>query len=175
MPICNKCSIEKPIEDFPAYTDKITAFSGKTYKKHCKECNKLAAREWRKANPNKRGNGKISNIPLEERKWMSAVRTRLNQAKSRCKKRGLPEPILTDIELYSLLIKQCKKCALTGVDLCIERNNPLCLSLDQITPSKGYTLDNVQWTAWCVNFAKADLTMQDFVDMCQAVTAHMRK
>ena len=76
--------------------------------------------------------------------------------------------------LYQLLLDQDKKCALTRAPLLLEPNSPLCLSLDQKDPSKGYVEGNVQWLAWCVNRAKGDLALDDFYDMCEIVLQHRK-
>lgn len=103
---------------------------------------------------------------------MSAIRSRLVDAKGRCKKLNKPAPEITDTYLYKLFLDQGRKCALTGTTLAIEKGSPICLSLDQKDPSKGYVEGNVQWVAWAVNRAKGDLSMEDFYDMCSAVLSN---
>ena len=171
---CNTCKIEKPECDFPQFKGKSIKFN--RYRQHgqCKTCNAHKAREWRKKNPGYSGTGRVAALPMEERTWMSAVRTRLSGARERCKKLKRNPPILTDQYLYELLLAQGKECALTGVKLTLEINHPLCLSLDQIDPEKGYVEGNVQWLAWCVNRAKGDLTTSNFHSMCEAVIKHRK-
>ena len=164
---CNKCGETKPISEFPPQKTNFAFI--KSYVVKCKHCNKIAAREWRKNNPGVKATGKISSIPPEDRKWMSAIRFRLTSAKTRCKKLNRPAPTVTAEYLYDLLLSQNKKCALTGANLSLEKTDPLCLSLDQIHPNKGYVEGNVQWLCWAVNFAKGELAQEDFIDMCKAV------
>lgn len=167
---CNSCGKTKPIEEFTkskVSTNFKTAAS--QYHSYCKECNAKRARDWRAARPSYRGSGRINNIPESDRLLMSAIRQRLTDAKVRCKKLKRDAPELTDTYLYKLMLSQEKKCALTGVDLALETGNPLCLSLDQIDPGKGYVEGNVQWLAWCVNRAKGDLHQDDFFEMCKVV------
>lgn len=95
---------------------------------------------------------------------MSAIRSRISDAKQR---KGKVE--VTPDEAYEVFLKQDRKCALTGVLLSLEKDHPLCLSLDQIEPGKGYTVDNIQWLAWCVNRAKGDLSLDQFYEMCEVV------
>ena len=105
---------------------------------------------------------------------MSAIRTRLREAKQRIKKFGKPETDLTDEFLYHLFKKQEGKCALLGYDMSIERKHPLALSLDQIHPGKGYTQDNIQWVTWVANRAKGDMTQDDFYDMCKLAVEYRK-
>lgn len=62
-------------------------------------------------------------------------------------------------------------CALSGVELGYIGSEWNVASLDRIEPTKGYTVDNIQWIAWRVNDAKSNMTNQDFISMCTAITA----
>lgn len=104
---------------------------------------------------------------------MSAIRNRLKDAKARSKKYNKDLDV-DDVYLYELFKQQAKCCALTGAELMIEIGHPLCLSLDQIDPTKGYIVGNVQWLAWVVNRAKGDLDTEHFYEMCEAVIEHRK-
>lgn len=173
--ICGGCLEDKPLEEFTkANASRNFKASKSGYHSFCKTCNAGRAKEWRKDRPNYRGSGKIKAVPLEDRILMSAIRQRLVDAKTRCKKFSKEEPSVSDMELYQLFLKQNRCCALTGAPLVLEKGHPLCLSLDQKDPSKGYTLDNVQWLAWCVNRAKGDLTLDHFYEMCETILDHRK-
>jgi hypothetical protein len=172
--ICNDCGQEKPLEDFTASNVVHRYGKSATHHAYCRMCNAARAREWRKNNTNYKGTGRIKSIPKEDRHLMSAIRMRLSQAKQRCKKYTKPEPVLSETFLYELFLKQERKCALTGATLVIERGHSLCLSLDQIDPKLGYVEGNVQWLAWCVNRAKGDLHLDDFIDLCEAVLVNRK-
>lgn len=166
---CSSCNVEKPLEDFTK-SNKGANYktSNETHHTYCKICNAKRAAEWRKNRPTYRGSGRIKSIPLQDRMLMSAIRHRLKDAKARCKKFN-KQLTVDDLYLYELFKAQNRVCALTGAPLIVEIGHPLCLSLDQIDPTKGYTEGNVQWLAWVVNRAKGDLSTEDFVDMCEAV------
>ena len=167
---CITCQKEKPESEFPQSRGKsIKLIKPKNTGSYCKQCNAERSREWRRNNPGYRTTGKVVALPKEERPWMSAVRQRLSDAHQRCKKLNKPAPEITDTFLYDLLIKQGKKCALTGAEFILETRHPLCLSLDQKDPALGYVEGNVQWLAWCVNRAKGDLDLDDFFDMCAVI------
>jgi len=167
--LCNSCGLTKPLEDFTRSNNHFKYQKSDTRHSYCRICNADRAREWRKKNPNYRGTGKLKGIPDEDRMLMSAIRQRLIDARSRAKKSSKTSPTVDANYLYDLFKKQNRKCAITNIDLTIEQNHPLCLSLDQINPSDGYKEGNVQWLAWCVNRAKGDLSLNDFYDMCEVV------
>ena len=168
--LCNQCGTAKPLEEFTR-SKKSNNYKGSSseYHTYCKSCNAERARNWRKEHPNYRGSGKLKQYPKEDLLLISAIRQRLADAKTRCKKRNMHEPTVTVDDLYQLYLSQNRCCALTGEPLCVEKEHPLCLSLDQKDPSKGYILANVQWLAWAVNRAKGDLHIEDFYDMCELV------
>lgn len=172
---CNECGVTKPIEEFTrsnrTYSFKNSKSTTHTY---CKECNAARAREWRKTRPNYKGTGRINSIPFEDRMLMSAIRQRITDARGRCKKLKKSEPVITDTYMYELFLKQNRACALTGMLLSLVTDDPLCLSLDQIDPEKGYVEGNVQWLAWCVNRAKGDLPTDQFYEMCEVVLAYRK-
>ena len=169
MKTCPKCNETKDESEFPAYTGGGFNFATKIYNKPCKRCNASAQKEWRIRNKGKQSSQKIKRVAIEDRPWMSAVRTRLKNARARTKIKSGIEVTVSEEYLWDLLQKQHRKCALTNAELTLERGHPMCLSLDQINPAKGYIEGNVQWVCWCVNFAKGELSMLDFVDMCRAV------
>ena len=167
---CSQCNQIKDLEQFTRAKPSVNFKSTKSlHHTYCKECNARRAREWRKGRTNYRGSGRINSVPQEDRLLMSAIRQRLADARGRCKKLKRAEPVLTDSYLYELFKQQNRRCALTGEPLSLITDDPLCLSLDQIEPEKGYIEGNVQWLAWCVNRAKGDLSLVDFYDMCETV------
>lgn len=167
---CRSCGVDKPLEEFsPKKVKNQFKTTHQTHAVYCKQCNAERAAEWRKNNSGYSGSGKVASIPKEDRLLMSAIRQRLVDARSRCKKLGRLPPEVSAEYLYEIFKSQERKCALTGAPLNLEKEHPLCLSLDQIEPEKGYVVDNVQWVAWCVNRAKGDLPLQHFYEMCEAV------
>lgn len=170
---CSKCGIEKYILEFPQKKRESQKYLS-NYNVYCRQCNTERAREWRKNNPNYKTSGKVNSIPEKDRILMSAIRARISQAKQRIKKYSLDGVILNDMELYNLYKDQKGKCALTGVKMTVEKNSPLCLSLDKKEPNQSYTLDNIQWVCWAANRAKGDLSMIDFIGMCECVVEYQK-
>ena len=91
--------------------------------------------------------------------------------------------------LWSLFLKQNKKCALSGIDIylrpedkssTITHNNKngfqnldfskFNASLDRKDSLKGYTEDNVQWVERRINIIKNDLSQEDFIELCKKIT-----
>lgn len=171
---CSKCLEELPDESFTWTAGKGRPLLRRKRSKTCNPCLSAKQREWRKKNPGYNGSGKRKAIPEEERPWVSAAGLRLQQAIGRCRKMKRPLPAVSKDYLYQLLTAQDKKCAITGVTLRLEIDHPLCLSLDQIEPEKGYVEGNLQWVAWCVNRAKGDLSLNHFYSMCEAVLKYRK-
>jgi len=174
---CGQCKMTKPIADFTKAkrsSDNYRRADEAERHSYCKSCNASRAREWRDKNPNYKGSGKINAIPKEDRRMMSALRTRLSTCKGRIKKFNLINSDLDDIYLYDLYIAQNKQCALTGATLLTEKEHPLSVSLDQIKAGQGYIKGNVQLVAWCINRAKGDLDTEHFYEMCGAVLEYRK-
>ena len=173
--ICNTCKKEFPIENFginrkpSKESNNFHSANVPHYKGDCKPCLAKKAKKWRTNNKGYIPSGKITKYSKEERLIVSAIRDRITTARSNNKR--YPNRIF-DLDadyLYELLKKQDFKCALTGVKLLIEKNNPLGLSIDKIIPNKGYIHSNIQWVCWAANRAKGDLTMEDFLGLCRSV------
>jgi hypothetical protein len=172
---CGQCGLTKPLDEFTRA--KATAnfrATSVTHHVYCKPCNASRAREWRKAHPGYKGSGRISLVPPGDRLLMSAIRQRLRDAQQRCRKLKKPMPVLSDVYLYELYLKQKRSCALTGAPFTLTKNQPLSLSLDQIDPGLGYAEGNVQWVVWCVNRAKGDLPLDQFYEMCEVVLKYRK-
>lgn len=176
--ICNTCNIEKPVEKFGinrvANSTNYHAGNLTSYKGDCKPCLSKKAKAYRDANPDlwkkyKLNNGKQKDFIGADKLLISAIRDRVHQAKQRDKKKG-NITTLNIHQMHQLYISQQGKCALTGVNLKVEKHSPLCISIDKIEPSKAYTPTNVQWVCWAANRAKGDLTMLNFTEMCKRVT-----
>ncbi len=71
---------------------------------------------------------------------------------------------ITKEQLWDLYIKQNKKCAITGIELDFST-----ASVDRIDSSKGYLIDNIQWTFRIINMIKSTLSMSDFKYLCNLV------
>ena len=76
---------------------------------------------------------------------------------------------ITKEDVTRMCIESNGKCALSGLPLSSEYNNPMKASIDRIDSSKGYTVKNVQLVGSMVNKAKNDLTTELFVILCKGV------
>ena len=98
-------------------------------------------------------------------------------------KEGANHDITTDflVDLYEEQNAQCKLCGLGMTALIRHKRlrvgerkqwlsgNPTNVSIDQIIPGDGYTMDNVQLVHLRCNLAKRDLDQEEFVMMCKCV------
>jgi hypothetical protein len=87
--------------------------------------------------------------------------------------RGL-ELTVTPEQAWQVVLKQERKCALSGRPLSFQRPGQTA-SLDRIDSSKGYTPGNIQWLDKEVNKAKMSLSQVDFINLCNDVTANQTR
>jgi len=77
---------------------------------------------------------------------------------------------LTKKDILDLKKNQNNKCCLSGMNLLWYTNAGWQkASIDRIDNSKGYTRDNIQLVAWCINQARSDMIIKDFLTMCRMV------
>jgi hypothetical protein len=80
--------------------------------------------------------------------------------------------------LWSLYIKQDRKCALTGLDIHFVRDrssgrsSAQTASLDRIDSNIGYIESNVQWVHKTVNVMKWHIDQNHFIEVCKLVAQH---
>lgn len=179
MKQCTKCLELKPLTDF-GINRKVgsTNFRSTTadqYKPYCKPCLAVIAKEWRNANPNyhKNVSGKISKYPKELKPLLSAIRSRVTEAKQNNRRTTREFTIDADY-MYELWIQQKGICYLTGFTLLVQKQSPYALSIDKIIPSLGYVKGNVKWCCWMANRAKGDLSMQELLVLCNAIQEKCR-
>lgn len=99
--------------------------------------------------------------------------------KLRSKKKGFETDVDKDY-LYDLWHSQNGMCAYSGLEMTAsaivgDSRNPTAISVDRIDSSRGYTRDNIVLTCWKVNAAKSDLSLNEFVEMCKAITEKYNK
>lgn len=96
-----------------------------------------------------------------------------SKLKTQAKHRNMDFPLSKEY-LYSLLLLQDFKCALTGIPIEIgykngkDRNN-INASLDRIDSSKGYIEGNVQWVHKDVNKMKNNINQNRFINLCKMI------
>lgn len=70
--------------------------------------------------------------------------------------------------LWDLFIKQNRKCAITGIEIDLDKDG----SLDRIDSNGGYTKNNVWWVTKDINKMKLDFTLDYFLKLCEIVVAN---
>lgn len=93
------------------------------------------------------------------------VKERVNKKTSR-----VIQNLLTPEDILKVWEKQQGKDFYTGESL----ENNFSASVDRIDSNKDYTIDNIAITTKEINIAKMDLSLSDFIDMCEKVTKHMK-
>jgi hypothetical protein len=72
--------------------------------------------------------------------------------------------------IWDLFLKQNRKCAISGLDLCFAINDQeKTASLDRIDSNLGYTQQNIQWVHKYVNFLKREIHDIDFFTIVKHV------
>lgn len=74
--------------------------------------------------------------------------------------------------IWSLFLKQKRKCALSGVDLFF--NPKRTASLDRIDSNMGYLQGNVQWVHKDINIIKLDYPQDYFIQMCENIANYQK-
>lgn len=80
--------------------------------------------------------------------------------------------------MWNLFLQQNKKCALTGMDLLLNKERQgskpnrvnITASLDRINTNLGYIEGNVQWVHKLVNIMKSCLNNEEFIYICKLVS-----
>lgn len=115
---------------------------------------------------------------LSKQYWSSVIRC--------AKKRNMPINITIEYA-WNLFVKQDGKCALSGVEIVLDRGlsqtgkkrskditvkKIQTASLDRIDSSLGYVEGNVQWTHWFINRMKSSLNENQFIELCCQVSKY---
>ncbi len=108
---------------------------------------------------NYRGKGNISSIYF-------------NRVKERAIYRGIKFEVSQE-EILDKYNQQKGKCALSGLDIIIQRNykkyKEMTASLDRIDSNKDYTIDNIQWVHKDINKMKNHFSEEYFIKMCKLI------
>lgn len=95
---------------------------------------------------------------------------------SSAKKRNI-ELLVSEDELFDLLVKQNFQCKFTGQKIALPQkyDERGTASVDRIDSNKPYTLDNVQWLHKDVNLMKMDFDESEFVNWCDLISKNYNK
>lgn len=110
-----------------------------------------------------------------------ALRYKLQQALKGTRRRSKEKNIYNDLTIdYLLYLWERQKgcCALTGIPMTYkfyEGRVNTNVSVDRIDSTKGYSKDNVQLVCMAANQMKNDLSMEEFIKMCEYVLALERE
>jgi hypothetical protein len=107
----------------------------------------------------------------------------LRRTKRRAAELDLDYDLGDDLEAMRFLMdlweRQQGSCADEGIPMRCDTDHELTFhlkpSLDRVDSSGGYTKDNVKLVTQRVNYAKSDMTQEEFVAMCAAVVENARK
>lgn len=112
----------------------------------------------------------------EDVKLEKVLQARWLAAKSRAIDKSLPFTI-TKEDLLEMWKFQNGKCAISNIDMTYELGEGRIytnVSIDQIIPSNGYTLDNIQLICMAVNQLKSDFDMKTIFNLCYAIVKNAK-
>ena len=162
---CNKCKKWRPKSKFSIDRSSLHGNRGGL----CTECKDCQRKRYYKERQ------KL----FEDDNW--AFRYKLQQALKGTRRRSKEKNIYNDLTLDYIMYlweKQNGKCALTGIQMTYkfyEGRVNTNVSIDRIDSTKGYSKDNVQLVCMAANQMKNDLSMEEFVQMCECVLAMERE
>ena len=93
------------------------------------------------------------------------------RANRRANDKGI-ECTITKDELRQVFIESNGVCALSNMPISTIHHDRYKASIDRIDSDKGYTMDNIQIVASCVNMAKSDMKLNEFWIMIDALAAN---
>lgn len=93
--------------------------------------------------------------------WIYRVNARAKDRKLDC--------TLTEQDLRKKIEETNWTCSISKLPLTMRHKDRCKASVDRIDSSKGYTMDNIQIVAACVNMAKSDGTDKELIEMCKAI------
>ena len=86
---------------------------------------------------------------------------------------------VTAKQAWDLFLKQNKKCALSGINLQLNRGrknrNKNTASLDRIDSKKGYEISNIQWLHKDINMMKNKYNQEYFIETCKKIVENLCK
>jgi hypothetical protein len=97
----------------------------------------------------------------------------LTSLKSGASRRGIAFN-LNFTQLKNLFLSNTT-CALSGVKLTFNAKNKSKASIDRINSKHGYSIKNCQVVSAQINKHKLNLTDNEFITLCKAVTKHSKK
>lgn len=170
---CFRCKRSLPYQQFQplfAVSDlksmKVSVRRQVALHPHCWTCREQAMGEWT-SHP--------QYSPELDRYWSAAIA----RIKGAAKGRGLIVAVDKD-DLLGLYLQQDRRCALTGLEMDWRAKGGAgrgkraltAPSVDRIDSQGNYTLDNIQIVMNAINVMKSDMTTEQFILLCEQVSAH---
>jgi hypothetical protein len=144
------------------------------YAKKYREENPERQKQWREKNPEK-----VKQYSIKRRldaetdidKFVDILyRGMIDRTNNRNKKGRNHDIMDFDREfLKKKIIRSNSVCSISGLPLSFKKGDPCVVSVDRKNNSKGYVKSNIQIVAACINVARQDLTVKQFVSLCKAV------
>lgn len=160
--LCHICGQYLPVENFNmAGGNKYSIRNGRD--KRCSKC---------KREQNKQARTKYS----DEKRLIKTLQDRWLGARDRAKRKGIPFTISKE-DLLNLWNQQNGLCKISKIPMTFEMDEGRIytnISIDQIEPGKGYTLDNIQLVCSGVNQLKSNWDMDTVLYICKSIVENYK-
>lgn len=149
--VCKTCNKEKPLDHFRLTNNRWRC-------NECRTCFQIKYRAY-----NKKPSTRVRHMVFDMNK--SARKKKFD-----CD--------ITVADVFQMYEDQNGKCALTGFDMTLgSSDDPVekryAASPDRINNELGYTKDNVWLVAARANSIKSDMTLEELIEWCDAVSQHL--
>jgi hypothetical protein len=193
--ICRECGISETEAKF-AGMGNICEFCNKEYMKKYRQDNKekiySQIQKWKDENRDEyrescrkyynTPDGKSKHIARVEKTYRTWLSHLLSAIKLHAKKPGPHDPKSGqkrdfDIDLdyvCDVYKSQNGKCALTGIEMAHQFNDPKAASIDRIDSSKGHVKGNIQIICQCMNAAKKHFANDQILQILSEVQQHSK-
>lgn len=155
--LCHICNQYLPVEDFNmAGGNKYVIRQGRD--KRCYKC---------KREQNKQARTNYS----DEKRLIKTLQARWLGARDRAKRKGIPFTISKE-DLLNIWNSQNGLCKISKIPMTYELDEGRIytnVSIDQIEPGKGYTVDNIQLVCSAVNQLKSNWNMDTVLYICKSI------
>lgn len=162
--ICNNCGNTIIYNNYSSY------WNANSRNSTCKSCRTVIANKSKKRDVKKDKNSQWKGYKEIPYSWFSKYFERKRKLKNNKKQK---EGDITIEQIYTLWLKQDKKCSLSGIEIGFYdgKNNSHTASIDRIDSDLGYILSNVQLVHKDVNIMKNKFSNHYFIEMCKKIAS----
>jgi len=115
---------------------------------------------------------------FKRRETPVSIKSHLRELLRTARHRSSVKSDLTVECIIKLLNDQHGRCFYSGIEMEFRSfgsgRSPYSVSIDQVIPGGGYTKDNVVLCCWIVNAGKSNLSIEEYLNICQSVASYSK-